>query len=409
MFIQMLGIDYEKAGVDVRSVFSFQNHEVKDSLTYLKNTYNLSGVILISTCNRTELYISSVKKCNIKEIFCSLKEVKCCDYEKYFVIRENEAAIRHIFMVACGMKSKVFGEDQIITQVKNSLSVARERETTDYQLEKLFQNAITAAKKIKTELRLTAVQASVITEMNNALIGELGSIKNKKCMVIGNGEIGRLAAEAMVKNGADVTVTVRDYKTGNASVPFGCKKVDYHKRYDVIANFDIIISATASPHYTVKYSECSDIFRDGVHRILIDLAVPRDISPQFEKEDNISLYNIDSFGGVSTSAKDNKAVELAMRIIQEYEDKLRQEQLIKENIEVIKNIGELGGELSYFRIKKELEKSDSDDMQRLIMQGASKTISAILFDIQKNLPPEYFKACLNAIKEDMVSKRRGGV
>ena len=227
MELQMIGIDYEHADIDIRSVFSFQHHATCDILEYIKENSDISGAVLISTCNRTELYISCRKYIdNLKEQLCFLGNVPYDKYSSYMIQRENDDVIYHLFRLACGMKSKIFGEDQIITQVKNALATAREAQTTDPVLERLFQTAITAAKKVKSTVRLTAVENSVIYELKKVLDKDFESIEGLKCMVIGNGEIGRLAADFMVQQKADVTVTIRNYKTRQVKVPNGCNIID---------------------------------------------------------------------------------------------------------------------------------------------------------------------------------------
>ena len=168
--LQMIGIDYEKADLNIRSLFAFQPSASLEGMQVLKNKYGLDGIVIVSTCNRTEVYVSAKEE--VKDLFalvCSLKKIDSEKYEKYVVERQNQDAIHHLFQLACGMKSKVFGEDQIITQVKTALLQAREAETTDAYLEKVFQGAITAAKKIKSQVHLTAVKASVIEEMKKVL------------------------------------------------------------------------------------------------------------------------------------------------------------------------------------------------------------------------------------------------
>ena len=123
MVLQMIGVDYENADIHVRSAFAFQHHAVSDILTYIKENMNVSGAVLISTCNRTELYISAAEKItNLKEQMCFLGNASFETYSKYMTEREDTEVVDHLFKLACGMKSKIFGEDQIITQVKNSLT-----------------------------------------------------------------------------------------------------------------------------------------------------------------------------------------------------------------------------------------------------------------------------------------------
>lgn len=401
--LQMIGIDYEKADLNIRSLFAFQPSASLEGMQVLKNKYGLDGIVIISTCNRTEVYVSAKEE--VKDLFalvCSLKKIDSEKYEKYVVERQNQDAIHHLFQLACGMKSKVFGEDQIITQVKTALLQAREVETTDAYLEKVFQGAITAAKKIKSQVHLTAVKASVIEEMKKVLQEHKKSLEGCKCLVIGNGEIGRLAATAMIAEKAIVTVTVRNYKTRQVEIPKGCKVVDYKDRLQQVKESEIIISATTSPHHTIKYEECANLFRDGKQRILIDLAVPRDISSLFSEEKDVLLYNIDTLGGNSVAKQDDTAMVKALDIIKEFEDKLTKQQQIQEFLSDIQTIGEISGEVAYKRIKKPLnralEEQQQDEIEKLMRQGTQKTISSLLFDIKKMLPDKYWEECLKAMR-----------
>ena len=149
MQVQMRGNDYEKADLDTRALFAFHHHASLDGMVYLKETYQLSGVVILSTCNRTEVYISAKEEQkDLLDMICSLKGISPDTYGSITVERRGQEAVHHLFQLACGMKSKVFGEDQIITQVKTALTDAREAKTTDRNLEKIFQAAITAAKKV---------------------------------------------------------------------------------------------------------------------------------------------------------------------------------------------------------------------------------------------------------------------
>lgn len=400
--LQMAGIDYEKADLSIRSLFSFQNHVATKTMVYIKERCRVDGVVILFTCNRTEVYISAEDKIdNLFDTICLVKNIDAEKYKSYAVERCDMDAVNHLFKLACGMKSKVFGEDQIITQVKNALLMAREVNTTDSYLERVFQTALAAAKKVKTNVKLTPVNASVVDELLKVLRLKIKCFENKKCLVIGNGIIGRLAAASMAKEGANVTVTVRNYKTRQVEIPKGCKVVDYKDRYIDMGLYDIIISATTSPHYTVKYEECRHILADGRSHILADLAVPRDIPEQFNEMENIILYNIDNLGQSSYIGHDDEAVKYALEIIKEYENKLIAEENIKEYITAIQNISEACGSLVFERAKKELKTqcTNIDETERIIRKATEKTVSSMLFELKKNLPFEYYSACIDAIEE----------
>ncbi len=409
--LQMAGIDYEKADLSIRSLFSFQNHVATKTMVYIKEKYRVDGVVILFTCNRTEVYISVEDKIdNLFDIICLAKNMNAEKYRNYAVERFGMDAVNHLFELACGMKSKVFGEDQIITQVKNALLMAREVKTTNSYLERVFQTALAAAKKVRTNVRLTPVNTSVVDELLRVLrLTIKGSkdkkcekcFKGKKCLVIGNGGIGRLAAASMAEEGANVTVTVRNYKTRQVEIPKGCKVVDYKDRYIDMGLYDIIISATTSPHYTIKYDECRHIFANERRYILADLAVPRDISEQFNEMENIILYNIDNLGQGSYSGQDDEAVKYALEIIKDYENKLNSEENIKEYITTIQNISEFCSNLVFERAKKELKAqcTDIDEVEKIIRKATQRTVSSMLFDLKKNLPFEYYSACIDAIED----------
>ncbi len=199
--IKMAGIEHSKVSLEERELFAFSSHACISAMRCLKEMYFISCVLL-STCNRTELWVSYEQAEDSKELVCSpfkmlcgLKQISMERFQDLVMEREGEEAVMHLFRLSCGMQSKVFGEDQILTQVKNALSLARESETVDSVLERLFQTAITAGKKVKTEIHFTK-DTSVVEIMIKKLyqLIEEQSLKGTSCLVIGNGEMGRLAA-----------------------------------------------------------------------------------------------------------------------------------------------------------------------------------------------------------------------
>lgn len=404
MAIQMVGIDYSTASLDIREQFSIQEKAAFAGMVKLKETYDLDGVLILSTCNRTELYISAGKeRMDLWDMLCSFKGITCEKYKDLAVQRMGQEAVHHLFLLSCGMKSKVFGEDQIITQIKRALGNARDAGTADRYLEKVFQAAVTAAKKIKSQVRLTAVETSVVEQMEQVICNKIENLNGCKCLVIGNGEIGRLAAGCMVELGADVTVTVRSYRTRQVEIPNGCKVIDYADRYQYLQRFQMIISATASPHHTIKYEECAQLFRDGKHRYLFDLAVPRDISSKFREEPFVTVYDIDSLGGVSSSQQDSLAVKYAMDVIKEQEGKLISEKEAKEYADMIQVIGNIGAQLSYKRIQREVNclvaKENQEALRQQICIGTKKTITSLLFDIKKIMDDAQWESCIKSISQ----------
>ena len=199
MAIWMIGIDHNNAGIDVRTVFSFTKKRIGEALESFKQVPGLSGCILLSTCNRCEFWTSTTEEftgdlyellCEVREIPEELKET----YRGYFTERKDDEAVKHLFDLACGLDSRILGEDQIITQVKDALAMSRAAYAADNVLEILFRMAVTAAKKVKTEVIRTDANQSVIHQALVVLGKEGFSANGQKCMVIGNGAMGKLAA-----------------------------------------------------------------------------------------------------------------------------------------------------------------------------------------------------------------------
>lgn len=411
MSIKMVGIDHERASIEYRECVSFHRHEAIKALQYIRKEYEVSGAILIATCNRTELYLSIEEEEEISpfDVLCQVKQLDSEQFRILATQREEVEVVEHLLEVSCGLKSKVFGEDQIISQVKDALALAREAETTDQVLEKLFLTAITAAKKVKTEVRLTAVNSSIIAPVLQVLHKKYDSLRGIPCLVIGNGAIGCLAAERMLEEGCDVTMTVRRYKTRDVVLPDGVQVIDYADRYEYLSKFDLIISGTLSPHHTIRYEEAVPCFMDGVSRILIDLAVPRDISQRLGELDTITLFNIDSLGGMSTDEIDNESVKKAKEILKEYEEEFNRWNSFRRFIPLIQTVARTSSIDIIKRTQKPMKRIVDNVAQRVeieeeIKKASEKVIANLLYSLRENVGKEHWQDCLFAIEEGVVGK-----
>jgi glutamyl-tRNA reductase len=406
MDIQMVGIDHSKASIEHRERFSFTRHEAAIAMNQIMEWYKeeITGCVLLSTCNRTELYISCEEESmEPYEILCRVKGIDSEVYKDYYTVRNGGDVVEHLFSLACGLKSKVFGEDQIITQVKEALTNAREVETTDIVLEKLFQTAITAAKKVKSSVHLTAVNASVVENMITVLTREFDTIKDMPCLVIGNGEIGKLAATRLLQIGAKVTMTLRQYKSREVDIPLGVHCIDYQERYDVLSDMEVVVSATTSPHHTIRYEDTHEILCDGKKRILVDMAVPRDISLRLGELENIQLYNIDSLGGLSTDTINNQSVAIAMEILREYQEEYDTWYLFREYIPLIQSVGRTSAISVINRIDKQMKKivkdpESAEEIKKLVKIASNRVVTNLLYGLKENLDKKQWNSCLEAIE-----------
>ena len=295
----MSGLEHSQVPISLRERLSFTKQQTGEMVRKLHSFPQVSGCVLISTCNRTELYFSCTEEVVPGKLLCQAAGAEYPLYQDAFVTLSEKDAVQHLMEVAAGIRSRIFGEDQIISQVKDSIAIAREAGAADSVLETLFRSAVSAGKEVRTKVRLTSVPTSAASMAVDLLREKLGNLTGKKALVIGNGEVGRLAASLLRQEGCQVSVTLRTYRHGETIVPPGCGVVPYDQRFLHMEGCDLLLSATTSPHYTVTVEPLSKL--PSLPAVLVDLAIPRDIQPEVGQLPGVSLYNIDDLGNFSES------------------------------------------------------------------------------------------------------------
>lgn len=405
MSISMIGIDYKRASVDVRAQFSFTKKNTVAALEDLKKEPGILGCIILSTCNRMEIWASTREdwKGSLYEFLCREKEKNPDEFRQYFVSRKEEEAVEHLFYLTSGLKSQILAEDQIITQVKDALSLSREAYCTDNVLEVLFRMAVTAAKKVKTQVSFSRANSSVIHQAIERLENQGFSIQGKTCMVIGNGEMGKVTALALKEAGADVTVTVRQYRSGIVTIPQGCDRINYGERLEFLPKCDLAVSATASPNYTLTMEQIENAEIPG-HIVLIDLAVPRDIEPSAGTLSNVTLYDIDSFKIDAVSPKLQASLDQAGEILQEQQEEFYSWYNGRDLIPRIQEIKADAVEDLNLRIMKILRKTpmeekDRENLLNAIDTAAGKVVNKMMFGLKDFMKEEEFMNCVEGLEK----------
>lgn len=405
MGILMLGIDHNKASVDERAMFSFTNKNAVAEMKRLKQEDGIGGCIILSTCNRMELWVSACEGWDksLLELLCAMKGADADLCKGFFVERRDQEAVDHLFYLTCGLKSQILGEDQIITQVKGALALSRENYATDSVLEVLFRMAITAAKKVKTDVIFSRGN---ITAMDQAvtMLKDLGvTIEGAACMVIGNGEMGKLAAQTMQRAGAKVTVTVRQYRSGIVNIPSGCERINYGERMAYFPECKIVVSATSSPNYTLTKELIEEA---GVKHpmYLIDLAVPRDMEPEIKAVPQISLYDIDDFQSSGGGEQYNEAIGKAEGILEEQKAEFYRWLDGRDLVPRIQEIKEEAVTDFYLRVHKilvklPLEESDRVQLRESIETAAGKVVNKMMFGLKDSLEKETFLECVEGLEK----------
>lgn len=319
MGISLIGISHHHTPLAVRELFAFPAERQQELMKEMIARGIAEECVIISTCNRTEVYIyTACPGGNFTELqdlvleFAGAQDVENIgDYIRFY---NGSKAVRHLFHVASGLESMVMGEDQILGQVKRTHDQARETGTCGVYLNTLFRYAVTAAKKVKTETDLSRTSVSTATMAIKAAEQGLGTLHGKKVMIIGaSGKIGSTVLKNLqCIDGAEVYITSRNM--GQAGEDHHHKityrVMEYEKRYELVNEMDAIISATSSPHYTLTYSKMAEKLVTEKPRVLVDLAVPIDIEAKVEKLPGIMRYDIDDFQELARTNNEKKQHEV---------------------------------------------------------------------------------------------------
>lgn len=357
-----ISVNYKKADVGFREKMAFSEDVQRTLADKAVGNEHITGFVLLCTCNRTELYFSG-DHCAISAAKALLSEFGGISEEELapvLMIFSEDAAIRHLFKVACGIESMIIGEDEILGQTKNAFISAMERGWTSYELNMIFQHAIACAKRIKTETTLSGVPVSAATLAANAA-AEFGAQVN--ILVIGaSGKIGSSTVKNLLAHkNVSVFVTRRSCGGDVLFSPADVTVVRYSDRYSAVNSADVVISATGSPHYTITRNRLEESVTDKKKRLFIDLAVPHDIEETVADIPWACVLDIDHFGELARKNNLMKmsGAQAAEAIIEKEADELKKELLIHDFLPDSENIGKRLRDVSFekilFRLKAGLE------------------------------------------------------
>ncbi len=342
MMTILLGISYKTAPVKIREIYAFSNTDIDDILIHAKEFKQILGFVIISTCNRTELYArfdSDNESENTALLYKIIESVRphTDNHKAHFFVKTDKDASLHLMNVSAGLDSMILGEDQIIGQIKTAWNLARDAKTIDPSLDRLFQKSIEAGKRVRAKTDINSGSGSVSSAAIDLSVRIFGNLKNKQAMFIGTGETGELAIHNLIKKGGKrpiITNRTRE-KAELLAQKYSAKLVDYDKKEDYYKDADIIFIATgaSAPVITKKIAEQSMKMRDYKKQIYIDLSVPRNIEISVSEISGIHLYSVDDLQNVvnETGLKRREAAVKAKKIIQdtadEYENWLSSQKL----------------------------------------------------------------------------------
>jgi glutamyl-tRNA reductase len=326
MHIVVIGLNYKTAPVEIRERLAFNETDLVDAIKKLNTKKSILENIILSTCNRTEIYAVvdqlHTGRYYIKEFLSEWFGIEQTEFSPFLYVYEDDGAVEHLFNVTCGLNSMVLGETQILGQMRTSFLLAQQEETTGSVFNHLFKQAITVAKRGHSETDIGANAVSVSYAAVELAKKIFGSLANKHVLIFGAGKMGELAAQNLHGNGVKkVTVINRTFdKAKVLASRFNGEARTIEELHQSLVEADILISSTGAKDFVISKEMMVRVEkkRKGKPLFMVDIAVPRDLDPRIAELENVFLYDIDDLEGiVEANLKERKkAAEKIMLMIE---------------------------------------------------------------------------------------------
>ena len=292
MQLTVLGLNHRTAPVEIRERFNFSNDRVASILRRLRNYDNIPEAMLLSTCNRTELYMVIENPHEaIPFIKTLLKHLAGEHYQsEYFYNLSGTNCVKHLFRVASSLDSLIVGEGQILSQIKNAYQIARANGMTDTILNTIMNKAIAVGKRVRTETKIAYSSVSVSSAAVDLAIKILGDLSKAQILVVGAGHMSELTAQHLLDKGAQtICVSNRHYERAqDLAGKFHGTAIPYRAMFEHAADADIIITSTGAPHYVLTVDNLGPLLpkRNGKLALILDVV---------SKEDKLTKKDVKDF------------------------------------------------------------------------------------------------------------------
>ena len=325
--IVLLGLNHKTAPVELRELLAFSKQEAVAVLEGLQKCPDINEVMLISTCNRVEVLLTTSSSINavnsVKTYISEFKKIPISKFENALYMHDGEEAVRHIFRVASSLDSMMVGEPQILGQIKDAYLTTILKKTSSVILNRLLHKTFFVAKRVRSETGIGDHAVSISYAAIELARKIFGNLEGKKVLLVGAGEMAELAVEHLIRNRVgEIFVANRTFERGvELANRFKGKAIRIEEIPDCLKVVDIIISSTGSPNFVIVRDQVKGVMRSRRNRpiFFIDIAVPRDIDPDINRLNNAYVYDIDDLKGViEENIKDrNKESIKGERIVDE--------------------------------------------------------------------------------------------
>tara|TARA_B100000686_G_scaffold298423_1_gene331423 strand:+ start:637 stop:1914 length:1278 start_codon:yes stop_codon:yes gene_type:complete len=393
----LVGVNHKTTPVEIREKLAFSQVQLEASLERLVSSPEIAENIILSTCNRVEIY-ARVENTDrgiqlLQDFICDYHGISRGSLDQYFYSYCDNQAVEHLFRVSSSLDSMVLGEAQILGQVKDAYSAARAFSSTGMILNQLFEKAFNVAKKVREETGISERGVSISSAAVELAKKIFEDLENHSVMLVGTGEMAELAAKHLISYGVKtVYVASRTYERAAALAQSlnGCA-LDFESFKEEMHRADIIITSTAAPNFIIRKEmmEAAIQKRKNKPIFLIDIAVPRDIAPEVNDLENVYLYDIDDLQNVVNANMEErqKEAENAMGIIKQEVTKFNNWFSTLDAIPTIVEMRNRAEEMRVLEVDKTLKNMDhlTSDDKDTIHQLTQSLVNKILHKPTINL------------------------
>jgi len=384
MHLTLVGLSHKTAPVEIREKLTFPEHIQADALARLTDSDAVAEAVIVSTCNRTEIYAVTASgfdgPASIIDFMADYHDLDRHELVRYLYISQGEAVVKHLFRVVASLDSMVLGEAQILGQVKEAYDHAFSNGSCGRVFNKLFRQSFEVGKRVRTETDIGENAVSISYAAVELAKRVFETLEGRSVLILGAGKMSELTAKHLVSNGVrKVLVANRTFeRAAELAEKFNGEAIRYDDLFDRMGEADIVISSTAATHYVITRDRVAAAVK---HRrdplFLIDIAVPRDIDPACAQVGDVYLYDIDDLNGVVSSNLEERMVEAERAEVIIAEEMAEFERWL-ESMEVVPTVAAIRAKAETIR-SEELEKA----LKRLggLSEKELKTVEALTSSI----------------------------
>ena len=307
MPVIVIGLSHHSSPVELRERFAFSENQIFEALDQIKEKGIAEEALILSTCNRVEIYAASKNNDSIKQklsqFLCDFHDISEKPGDALYSFYDSHS-IAHLFRVSCGIESMVLGETEILGQLKQSYKLALQKKATGPILNRIFQKAFNVAKLVRTKTQIQRGSISISSVAVELAESIFDSLKSQQVLVIGAGDTSEKAARALKSRGASsILVSNRSHeKAKSLAEELQGRAIHFETWEQEFKAIDIIISSTSAYHYVLKRDKLRAMLKQRGNRplLIIDIAVPRDVDPACNQIENVYVYNIDDLQTIAS-------------------------------------------------------------------------------------------------------------